>query len=87
MARVELTPAFRRVLKKKPKELQVAIAECIKRLVDDPTHPSLQVHRVQGTKGVWEAYIDKGNRLTFERVGDGAIRLLMNCNHDILRRY
>ena len=78
---------FRRVLRKKEKRLQDAINECIRRLVDTPDHPGLQVHRVHGTKTVvWEAYIDRANRLTFERLGHGVIVLRNNCNHDIVKR-
>jgi hypothetical protein len=64
MADVEATPAFRKVLRKKPPEMQRAVKECIARLVADPAHPGLRVHRVQGTPGVWEAYVDQGNRIT-----------------------
>ncbi len=82
---VEIAPKFRRVLAKKPAAMQAAIAECIQRLIDDPSHPGLQVHPVQGVRGVWEAYVDKGNRLTFSRSGS-TITLLNNCNHGILNQ-
>lgn len=83
---VKLTPAFSKRLQKKPASMQVAIKECISRLVTNARHPGLNVHRVQGSRGVWEAYIDSGNRLTFEYEGD-TIVLLNHCNHDMLRRY
>jgi hypothetical protein len=87
MATFEVTPAFKRALKKKPPEMQAKIRECIETLVRDPRSPGLQVHKVQGTPGVWEAYVDRGNRITFERVGQGDIVLLNHCNHDMLRQY
>ena len=54
-------------------------------LLDDPHHPGLHTHAVQGWPGVFEAYVDKANRLTFE-YGDDAVILRNHRNHDILRR-
>ena len=65
--------------------MQAAIIETIKRLADDPRHAGLRVHRVRGTDGVWEAYIDGSNRLTFHYDGD-AIVLRNHCSHDIVGR-
>lgn len=81
-------PNFKRVLKKKPKELQRAIAECLTRLQDNPRHPGLHTHKMQGVKGVWEAYVDRGNRVTFHYDEDdpNCIVLRNNCNHDMLYR-
>ena len=76
---------FRKVMQKKEAKLQAAVLECVQRLGEDPRHPSLNTHRVQGTAGIWEAYVDRANRVTFEWAGD-AIVLRHNCNHDILRR-
>ena len=61
--------------------------ECCQRLVDDPRHPGLSVHPVQGHPGVWEAYVDQGNRVTFHHERDpDCIVMRNNCNHDILRQ-
>jgi hypothetical protein len=80
-----IPPQFKKVLRKKESALQAAILECVARLGEDPTHPSLRVHRVQGKPGVWEAYVDKANRVTYHWEGS-TIVLRMNCNHDIIRR-
>lgn len=76
---------FKKRLEKKPKALQAAIFKTITRLAENPRHPSLQTHPVQGVPGVFEAYVDMANRLTFE-YGDGCIVLRNHCNHDILKR-
>lgn len=81
----EVSPRFKRVLSKKPPGMQAAVLEAIAQLEVDPQHPGLRVHKMQGLDDVWEAYVDKGNRITFDREG-GNIRLRMNCNHDILNR-
>ena len=65
--------------------LRAAIVECIKRLAENTRHPSLRTHRVQGSPGVFEAYVDRANRLTFHYEGD-VIVLRNHCNHDIVDR-
>ncbi len=69
----------------KPRSLQDTTKRKIKLLAENPRHPSLNVHRVDGTDGVWEAYIDMSHRLTFE-YQDGGIVLRNNNGHDILKR-
>jgi hypothetical protein len=59
--------------------------ECVHRLMTDPAHPGLRVHPMRGYRGILEAYVDAGNRVTFERDGDH-YTFRVNCNHDILRR-
>ena len=80
-----LSKGFKRRLKRKDADLVAAIVECVHRLGDDPRHPGLQTHRVRGTKGVWEAYVDRANRVTFHYEG-GTIVMRNHCNHDIIRR-
>lgn len=66
--------------------MQDRIADCIKALAADPKNPKLRTHKMQGHKGVWEAYIDNdGNRVTFEW-DTSVIVLRNNCNHDMLYR-
>lgn len=78
-----IPPQFKKVLSKKPAQLQAAILECVQRLGDNPRHPSLKTHRVRGARGVFEAYVDMANRVTFEWDGD-TIVLRNNCNHAII---
>lgn len=63
--------------------MQEAIGECVQALLDDPARPSLQVHRVQGTPDIWEAYVTMGDRITFKREG-ALLKFVMHCNHNIL---
>lgn len=81
-----VTNNFKKRAAKKPKHMQERIAECIKALAADPKNPKLRTHKMQGHKGVWEAYIDNdGNRVTFE--WDASVIVLRNnCNHDMLYR-
>jgi len=82
---LDVPPSFKRVARKKEARLQVAIARCLELLADDPRHPGLSAHRIQGAPGVWEAYVDQANRVTFH-YDEGRIVMRTNCNHDILRR-
>ncbi|MGD0247842.1 MAG: hypothetical protein ABSB75_02205 [Candidatus Limnocylindrales bacterium] len=83
---MEFPIRFRDRLQKKPPALQAAILKCLERLGDDPRHPGLNVHRVQGSDGAWEAYVDDSNRVTFEFGPHNVIVLRNHCNHDIIRR-
>jgi hypothetical protein len=86
MPELEIPAQFKRLVDRKGKELAAAIAECVYRLGENPRHTGLQTHYVRGTSKpkVYEAYVDKKNRVTFH--WDGAkIVLRNNCNHDILR--
>ncbi len=85
MPRYRVTPKFKKRLNQKPPALRGAILECINRLSENPGHPGLQAHRVQGTQGIWEAYVDKANRVTYEWDGD-TIVMRNHCNHDIIER-
>jgi hypothetical protein len=86
MPEVEIPAQFKRLVDRKDKQLAAAIVECVYRLGENPRHAGLQTHHVRGTSKpkVYEAYVDKKNRVTFH--WDGAkIVLRNNCNHDILR--
>lgn len=86
MPALELGHLFKRELKKKTTQLQGTILETIKQLGDNPRHPGLQAHKLQGSDDVWEAYVDRANRVTFHYEPDGHIFLRKHCNHDILRQ-
>jgi hypothetical protein len=82
---VEVPNSFKRELDKKEPRLAAAITECVLRLAENPRHPGLQTHPMQGHKGVFEAYVDRKNRVTFH-YAEGRIVLRRHCNHDILKR-
>jgi hypothetical protein len=65
--------------------MQGAVLECITRLSENTRHPSLRTHPIQGLAGVFEAYVDRSNRVTFH-YDSGSIVLRNHCSHDILDR-
>ena len=82
---IEVSPGFRRAYKRKPEAMCHAIKSTVKQLRTDWRHPGLHAHKMQGAVGVWEAYVDRANRVTF-RWDDDTIVLLNHCNHDVLRK-
>ena len=85
MAELIIPDSFWKMAKRKDQRMRRAIAKCVELLGDNPRHPGLNTHPMQGFRNVWEAYVDEGNRVTFHRDGN-TIVLRKNCNHDILRR-
>ena len=81
--RPTILPRFKRARQRKPRHMQRSLDECIELLLMNPRHPGLHTHRVQGTRRVWESYIDYANRVTWEYGEERTIVLRNNCNHDV----
>lgn len=78
---VEFTSQFKRALKAKTPKQQARVEAAVKQLAENPRHNSLRTHRVRGSRGLYEARIDGGNRLTFQWDGSTLV-LRTNCDHD-----
>ncbi len=87
MPSVAYTASFKKRLGKKEAKLQDAILKTVKRLGEDPRHNGLRTHHVQGTKNpkIFEAYVDKSNRVTWCWGEADQVKLLAHCNHDVLK--
>ena len=85
MPTVTFAPQFKRAFQRKPQHEQQAVENTIARLVENRAHPGLRVHKIRGEASVWEAYVSRSNRITFEWDGDDLI-LLNNCSHAIVER-
>ncbi len=64
---------------------QKQVLKSIRFLAENPRHPSLQIHKVEGTN-LLEAYVNMDIRILFERSSD-TILLKAVGHHDILRNY
>lgn len=85
---VEYTTRFQRSLTRKWKRdpsLAEKVEETTVRVMLAPESNSLNIHPIRGSNGVYEAYVDKANRVTFEHDGDTVI-FRNNCRHDIIDR-
>ena len=49
-----------------PKEVQQAFDDKLQLFLEDMSHPSLRVKRIQGTKDRWEGSVTKKYRFTFQ---------------------
>ena len=82
MPDLQFTPKYKRARRKKTPNMRASIDKCVELLSMNPYHPGLHAHRVRGRKGVWQAYIDQANRVTFQ-YGENSIILRNNCTHDM----
>ena len=55
-------------------------------LVTNLRHPSLQVKKIKGSEGIWEARVSQSIRLTFEVRGDLILLRLIGRHDETLRR-
>ena len=68
-----------------PKEIKKKFNKQISRLGDNPKHPSLQIHRIEGTD-FWEFYVDKGYRCVFKIEGN-IYKLYYVGTHKLIDRF
>lgn len=83
--KVSFTKPFLRDYQGLPELIQQQVDKQIKRLLDDPKHPSLRKKKMEGRPSVWEVRITSGYRLTFQIDGD-TYMLRRVGSHDILKR-
>jgi len=68
-----LTARFKRAYQKLPKEIQAKVRRTLKQLDADRHNPSLCVHPIRGTNGIFEACVDRKYRLSIEFSGQDLI--------------
>jgi mRNA interferase RelE/StbE len=68
-----------------PKDVQQAFDEKLQPFLQDMSHPSLRVKRIQGTKDRWEGSVTKRYRFTFQ-LSDQTVLFRAIGTHDILNR-
>jgi len=76
---------FVKCYKSLPEKIKQKVLKQIETLLTNPRSPSLQIHRVHGTNGIWELYVDRKYRITFERLEDAYFFRVVGT-HDILKR-
>lgn len=81
----ERTTRFKRAAKKLGAQDRARLAKALLLYEGDPSHPSLHVKRIQGTKAVWEGRVSDAIRFTFEKI-DGSIALRNVGAHDLTLR-
>ena len=67
---IELSERGRKDDRAMPKPIQGKFKKQLRFLAENPRHPSLRIHRIRGSSGYWEFYIDDSYRCVFRREGD-----------------
>lgn len=77
---------FVRELRQLPNEIAAVAVKKEKIFRDNPLHPSLRLHALQGRlQGLWSISITGGYRIIFERQIDGEILFISIGKHDIYK--
>jgi len=84
--RLQATRRFRRAYRKLSPEDRKRVNRALRRIAKDPRHPGLQVKRMQGTRGIWEARASRSLRITFEMEGDALVLRNVGRHDEALRR-
>lgn len=84
----EFTTRFRRQLVRKHKrspDLAAAVMRTVDLVMNDPQNRGLNAHLLDRQQRIWEAYVTKATRITYQLYEDG-ILFRANCRHDIIDR-
>ncbi len=73
------TARFEKAYKALPPEVKERIKDALIKLANDIRYPSLQVKKIKGTRGIWEARVNLDYRITFEMTKNCII--LRNVGH------
>lgn len=77
---------FVRELQQLPNEIAAVAVRKEKIFRDNPLHPSIRLHALQGKlKGLWSISITGSYRIIFERQADGEILFISVGKHDIYK--
>ena len=83
--RYRFSKRFKKEYNNLPKEIQRAFDKKLSLFIEDATHSSLRVKRIQGTKQRWEGSVTKNYRFTFEFI-ENTVLFRTIGTHDILSR-
>jgi mRNA-degrading endonuclease YafQ of YafQ-DinJ toxin-antitoxin module len=82
---IEMSKEFKRQFDKRSTDQQRLDLNKIQLLVDNPAHPSLKAHQVESVPGMWECYINRGDRIIYDIQGE-TLRLWQIGSHAIIDR-
>ena len=83
--KVALTARFERAYQRLNQPQRRAVKKALSFLVNNIRHPSLQVKKIEGTKGILEARVSKSIRLSFEFRDDTLILRNVGDHDEVLR--
>ncbi len=83
--RINRTKRFDRLYRRLPRRIQNQVDKQLLLLLQNPHHPSLRLHKMEGYTNLWEVRIGQQYRLTLSISGEEYI-LQKVGSHDILRK-
>ena len=85
VATYQFSKSFKKEYRKLPREIQNAFDQKLPIFLQNMSHPSLRVKRIQGTADRWEGSVTMKYRFTFE-LSEGTVVFRAIGTHDILTR-
>ena len=82
---IELTDRFVRQYGQLSMTIQRKVDKALHLLDEDFRHPGLRSHPIEGASGIFEAYVDRKYRMTFERYKDTFIIRNVDNHNECLR--
>ena len=77
---------FRKSYQHLPNQIQLKVDKQLTLLADNPHHPSLQIKRIKGAAGLWEARVDLHYRMSFEMRGEAIYLRVVGHHDEVLQR-
>ena len=82
MPEIYLTDRFKKAYRDFPEHLRKKVNKAMCFLAEDVRYPSLRTKSVQGAQGVYEARVDRGCRMTYERLPGDTLLMRVVGEHD-----
>ena len=83
--KIRFTETFKKGYSALPKEIKTKAEKQLRFLSSNPKHPSLKIHRIEGTQDFWEFYVDRSYRGVFTREGEFIVLRYIGP-HDIIEK-
>jgi len=80
------TEKAKRDFQKLPVEIQKIVEKQFRLLLNNPSHPSIRIKKIEGTKNIWEGRITKSIRFTFQIIRDTYILRRIGKHNEVLRK-
>lgn len=83
---LNFTERFKRQYLKLPLAIRLKVDKSLKQLDINYHHPGLHSHTIEGAPGIYEVYIDRRYRMTYERRSDTFIMRNVDNHDECLRQ-
>ncbi|MEW6238756.1 MAG: type II toxin-antitoxin system RelE/ParE family toxin [Candidatus Omnitrophota bacterium] len=81
----DYAPRFKKQFRNLPLDIRERAGKQLALLLENPQHPSLRLHKMEGYANMWEISVTINYRIVFQIEGDKYI-LFKIGSHDILKK-